>query len=142
LKLAVLDSLPPTERLELENGLTLVPRVKLSFTVYPTSPSVTKPVDEWKVKLTDLALHLRHRPPEEDLEIQPLGDLKKRKREDPVAQGSLFISDLGFLNQFTRKNNAEEEEEDVKVLEEKFLDWRKHTVDKMDGMELNLEGFK
>jgi arginine/serine-rich splicing factor 17 len=110
--------------------------------VYPTSPSVTKPVDEWKVKLTDLALHLRHRPPEEDLEIQPLGDLKKRKREDPVAQGSLFISDLGFLNQFTRKNNAEEEEEDVKVLEEKFLDWRKHTVDKMDGMELNLEGFK
>ncbi|KAE8057053.1 hypothetical protein FH972_013775 [Carpinus fangiana] len=142
-----LDSLPPTESLELENGLTLVPRVKLSFTVYPTSPSVTKPVDEWKVKLTlidffQTSLSVPVTVPEEDLEIQPLGDLKKRKREDPVAQGSLFIRDLGFLNRSTRKNNAEEEEEDAKVLEEKFLDWRKHTVEKMDGMELNLEGFK
>jgi arginine/serine-rich splicing factor 17 len=27
-------------------------------------------------------------------------------------------------------------------LEEKFLDWKKHTVEKMDRMELNLEGFK
>jgi arginine/serine-rich splicing factor 17 len=142
-----LDSLPPTESLELENGLTLAPRVKLTFTVYPTSPSVTKPVDEWKVKLTVIdflqtSLSVPVTVPEEDLEIRPLGDLKKRKREDPVAQGSLFIRDLGFLNQSSRKNNIEEEEEDVKVLEKKFLDWRKYIVEKMDGMELNLEGFK
>jgi arginine/serine-rich splicing factor 17 len=59
-----------------------------------------------------------------------------------LAHGSLFIHNLGFLNQSTRKNNAEEEEEDAKVLEEKFLDWRKHTMEQMDGMELNLKGFK
>lgn len=142
-----LDSVPPTESLELENGLTLAPRVKLSFTVYPTSPSVTKPVDEWKVKLTlidflQTSLSVAVTVPEEDLEIRPLGDLKKRKREDPMAQGSLFIRDLGFLNHSTRYSNVEEEEEDVKVLEKKFLDWRKYIVEKMDGMELNLEGVK
>jgi arginine/serine-rich splicing factor 17 len=101
--------------------------------VYPTSPFVTKPVDKWKVKLTLIdffktSLSVSVTVPEEDLEIQPLGDLKKRKHKDPVAQGSLSIRDLGFLNQSTRKNNAEEEkEDDAKVLEEKFLDWRNLT---------------
>lgn len=143
-----LESLPPTGTLELENGLTLVPRVKFSLTIYPTNPSVTKPVDEWKLKLTlidflQTSLYPPITVPEEDLEIRRLGDLKKRKREDPVADGTLFIRDLGFLNKTTNKSNVEGvEEEDVKVLEKKYLDWRKYIVEKMDGMELNLEGVK
>lgn len=35
---------------------------------------------------------------EEDVEIRRFKDLKKRKREDPVARGSLVIRDLGFLS--------------------------------------------
>ncbi|KAG2698967.1 hypothetical protein I3843_07G171700 [Carya illinoinensis] len=144
------DSLPPTESLELENGLTLVPRVKLSFTIYPTNPTVTKPVDEWKLKLTlidflQTSLSSPVTVPEDDLEIRRVGDLKKRKREDPVAQGSICIRDLRFLNRTTNRSNVDEEgkeEEDVKVLEKKYMDWRKYIVEKMDGMELNLEGVK
>uniref|UniRef100_A0A2N9EMF9 Uncharacterized protein n=1 Tax=Fagus sylvatica TaxID=28930 RepID=A0A2N9EMF9_FAGSY len=116
------DSLPPTETLELENGLTLVPRVKLNLTIYPnpTTASITmsKPVDEWKLKLALIdfmktSLTVSITVPEEDLEIRRLGDLKKRKRDDPVAQGSLVIRDLGFLNKTTFNHNLDEEE-DVK----------------------------
>jgi arginine/serine-rich splicing factor 17 len=147
---ASMDSLPPTETLELENGLTLVPRVKLNLTIYPnpTTASITmsKPVDEWKLKLALIdfmktSLTVSITVPEEDLEIRRLGDLKKRKRDDPVAQGSLVIRDLGFLNKTTFNHNLDEEE-DVKVLEKKYLDWRNYVLEKMDGMELNLEGVK
>ncbi|KAF3943499.1 hypothetical protein ACB098_10G155800 [Castanea mollissima] len=145
-----LDSFPPTKPLELEKGLTLVPRVKLNFTIYPNpataAMAMSKPINEWKLKLALLdffksSLTVPITVPEDDLQIQRLGDLKKRKRDDPVAQGSLAIRDLGFLSK-TRINNEEEEEEDVKVLEEKYLDWRKYLLEKMDGLDLNLEGVK
>lgn len=136
-----LDSLRPTETLEIENGLTLVPRVKLNLTVFPSeTSSVTKPIDEWQLKraLIDFLKTSFHVPitvPEEDLRIKRFKDLNKRKRVDPVAEGTIIIRDLEFLN---RKN----EEDDLEVLEKNFLDRRSSFFEKMDGIELNLEGFK
>lgn len=140
-----LETLPPTESLEIENGLSLVPRVRLELTLYPASPSVTKPIDEWKVKRTLIhflknSLSVPVTVPEEDLHIKRIKDLKKRKRDDPLALGTLFVRDLGFLNEKSKKNE-DEKEQDVKVLE-KFLDWRRYIVEKMDGIELNIEGMK
>ncbi|KAH7523733.1 hypothetical protein FEM48_Zijuj06G0043300 [Ziziphus jujuba var. spinosa] len=141
-----LETLPPTESLEIENGLSLVPRVRLELTLYPASPSVTKPIDEWKVKRTLIhflknSLSVPVTVPEEDLHIKRIKDLKKRKRDDPLALGTLFVRDLGFLNEKSKKNE-DEKEQDVKVLEKKFLDWRRYIVEKMDGIELNIEGMK
>lgn len=140
-----LESLPPMEMLEMESGLTLVPRLKLNFTVYPSSPSVSKSLDEWKLKraLIDFLKSSLSVPvivPEEDLVIKRIKELKTRKREDPLARGTLFVRDLRFLRNAWKK--YEEEEEEVTVLEKKFLDWRRYLVDKLDGIELNLEGFK
>ncbi|KAL3603755.1 hypothetical protein D5086_004614 [Populus alba] len=138
-----LETVSPTEILEIENGLSLVPRVKLNFTVHPSLPSsATKPIDEWKLKRsliefakTSLSITI----PEDDLEIRRFKDVKKRKRDDPVAHGSLSIRDLGFLN--SKKRN-EEESEDLKILGKKFRDWRDNVVEKMDQMEVNLQGEK
>lgn len=140
-----LDSLPPTEALEIENGLKLVPRMKLTLTINPATPSATKPIDEWQLKraLTDFlktSLSVPITVPEEDLEIRRFRDLKKRKRDDPVAHGNLFIRDFEFLHK-TRRKNADEET-DVNVLEKQLSDWKKYIVEKMDGIELNLEGVK
>ncbi|XP_061358021.1 uncharacterized protein LOC133302280 [Gastrolobium bilobum] len=120
----------PTETFEIDKDLTLVPRIKLNLTVYPSTPStLTNPIDEWKMKRalidflkTSHSLSL----PEDDLQIKRFRDLKKRKRDDPVAAGTLRIWDLDFLE----KGNGE------------FLEWRKHLVENMDGIELNLEGVK
>lgn len=57
--------------------------------------------------------------------MKRLKDLKKRKREDPVAAGTVRIWDLGSLE-----------------LEDEFLEWRKGLVEKMNGVELNLEGVR
>ncbi|CAN0905700.1 hypothetical protein LINGRAHAP2_LOCUS23822 [Linum grandiflorum] len=139
-----LESLPPTETLEIENGLSLAPRVKLELIVHPTPSSVAKQMDEWKLKraLTEYlktSLSVSIVVPEEDLEFRRYKDLKKRKREDPVAHGTLSIRDLGFLS--GKKRGVEEgKEEDVKEVEKKFLEWRKYIVEKLDGIELNLEG--
>jgi arginine/serine-rich splicing factor 17 len=138
-----LETLSPIETLEIENGLSLVPRVKLNFTVHPSLPSsATKPIDEWKLKRsliefakTSLSITI----PADDLEIRRFKDVKKRKRDDPVAHGSLSIRDLGFLN--SKKRN-EEESEDLKILGKKFRDWRDTVVEKMDQMEVNLQGEK
>ncbi|KAG6784448.1 hypothetical protein POTOM_010142 [Populus tomentosa] len=138
-----LETISPTETLEIENGLSLVPRVKLNFTVHPSLPSsATKPIDEWKLKRsliefakTSLSITI----PEDDLEIRRFKDVKKRKRDDPVAHGSLSIRDLGFLN--SKKRN-EEESDDLKILGKKFRDWRDNVVEKMDQMEVNLQGEK
>ncbi|XWS25508.1 hypothetical protein CRYUN_Cryun27aG0074200 [Craigia yunnanensis] len=142
-----LETLPPTETLEIENGLSLVPRVKLNLTIHPSLPSVSKPIDEWKLKraLVDFlktSLSVSITVPEEDLQIRRLKDVKKRKRDEPVADGALFIRDLGFLNIRKKSEESDKEEEDVKELEKKFLDWRRYVAEKMDGIEINLEGVK
>lgn len=134
----------PTTTLDIENGLSLVPRVKLNLTIYPSSFTLTKPIDEWKIKraLIDFlkaSLSTSITVPEEDLEIKRLKHLKKRKREDPVATGTLHIWDLGFLD---NSDDKDTEEEDVECLDKKFSEWRKYLVEKMDGIELNLEGVK
>lgn len=145
-----LESVPPTETLEIENGLTLVSRVKLLLTIDPSNPSSATTIDEWKLKRalieylkTNFSVPITV--PEEDLYFKRIKDLKKRKRQDPVAHGTLFIRDLVFLNNNKKNANLVEgkvNEEDAKVLEKKFLEWRSSIVKKMDGMELNLEGLK
>ncbi|MBA0623670.1 hypothetical protein Godav_009119, partial [Gossypium davidsonii] len=100
-----LETLPPTETLEIENGLSLVPRVKLNLTIHPSLPSVSKPIDEWQLK-------------------RALIDFLKT---------SLSVSKI---------EEVDNKEEDVKELEKKFLEWRNYVAEKMDGIELNLEGVK
>ncbi|TKY44465.1 A-kinase anchor protein 17A [Spatholobus suberectus] len=117
--------------LEIENGLSLVPRVKLNLTVYPSTPlTLTHPIDEWKMKraLIDflrsshsLSLSLN----EEDLQITRHKLLKKRKRDDPVAAGTLRIWDLSFLQ-----------------TESRLLEWRNRLAENINGIQLNLEGAK
>lgn len=141
-----LETLSPAETLEIERGLSFVPRVKLLLTIHPSLPSVRKPVDEWQLKralieFLKTSLKVEITVSDEDIVIKKLKDLKKRKREDPVAHGALFIRDLGFLRS-RRRSGDDEEEEDVKEVEKKYLDWRKYLVEKMDGIELNLEGVK
>ncbi|KAK7321639.1 hypothetical protein VNO77_32471 [Canavalia gladiata] len=115
--------------LEIENGLTLVPRVKLNLTVYPSTPlTLSHPIDEWKMKRalinflqTSHSLSL----PEDDLQIKRLKDLKKRKRDDPVAAATLHIWDLSSLQ-----------------TEDKLRAWRTRLADSVNGIELNLQGVK
>ncbi|KAA8528454.1 hypothetical protein F0562_035809 [Nyssa sinensis] len=141
-----LENLSPTETLEIENGLSFVPRVKLLLTLHRADHSV-KPIDEWQLKrsLIDfLKTSFSVTVPEEDLDIKRFKDLKKRKREDPVADGTLFIRDLGFLSKPLNSKIVDSVagKDQVKALEKKLLDWRRSVVDKMDGIELNLEGVK
>lgn len=140
-----LDSLGPLDSLQLESGLSLVPRIKLLLTVFRSDKSVS-PIDDWKVKRSIID-YLKNSHsitiPEDkdDLQIRKFKDLKKRKREDPVARGSLVIRELGFLSK-TLGVRKEEENESVEEVEKKFIEWRRGLVEKMDGMELNLEGTK
>lgn len=145
------EELTPTETLEIEeNGLALVSRVKLCLTIHPVVPSVSKPIDEWQLKksLTDFLKNSvvpSVTVTEEDIVVRRHKDLKKRKREEPVAHGSLFIRDLGFLEGKKRKKKDDDEidgEIDLKEFEKKFIDWRKVLVEKTNGIELNLEGVK
>ncbi|PIN12437.1 hypothetical protein CDL12_14949 [Handroanthus impetiginosus] len=130
-------TLLPTEAFDLESGLSLIPRIKLDLTIYRADKSVS-PIDEWKLKRS-LIDYLKTSNsisiPEEDIKIFKYKDLKKRKREDPVARGNLFVLDLGFLSKKLGLNGED-------AVEEEFLKWRKEIVAEMDGMELNLEGVK
>ncbi|XP_058069811.1 uncharacterized protein LOC131218939 isoform X2 [Magnolia sinica] len=131
-----LQFLPPTEALDLDNGLSLAPRLKLLLTIYRSDPSV-RPIDEWHLKrslLDFLKSSLSITVPEDDLHIERSKDLKKRKREDPVASGTLYIRDLSFL----KKREGDDVEDDHK----RFVEWRRSVVDRMEGIELNLEGVK
>lgn len=115
-----------TEPLSLETGLTLTPRIKLNLTIHRSDTS-TKPLDEWQLKtslITFFKTTFNVTIPEEDLVVRKFKDIKKRKREDPVAKGCLFIRELGFLKE---KDGGE---------------WRKMVVEKMDGIELSLVGVK
>ncbi|XP_027939068.1 A-kinase anchor protein 17B [Vigna unguiculata] len=115
--------------LEIENGLRLVPRVKLNLVIYPSTPlTLSHPIDEWKTRRalieflhTSLSLTL----PEEDLHLTRNKNLKKRKRDDPVAAGTLRVWDLSSLPKETR-----------------FVEWRNRLVENLNAIELNLEGVK
>lgn len=134
-----LDSVLPTEIFELDSGRSLVPRIKLNLTIHRADKSVS-PIDEWKLKrsLSDYFKTFHSiSVAEEEIRIHKYRDLKKRKREDPVARGSVFILDFGSFLKGAFGGLSEEG-----VVEEKFLEWRKGIVEKMDGIELNLEGIK
>ncbi|XP_025606847.2 uncharacterized protein, partial [Arachis hypogaea] len=72
--------------------------------------------------------------PEDDLGVKRVRDLKKRKREEPVASGTLRIWNPEFVE--------EEDEEGEGVVEKRVWEWRKRLVEKMNVIELNLEGVK
>ncbi|KAL3634128.1 hypothetical protein CASFOL_021182 [Castilleja foliolosa] len=132
-----LKTLRPNEPFELESGLSLLPRIKLNLTIHRADKSVS-PIDEWKLKRSLIDYLEKSQSisiPEEDIKVFKYRDLKKRKREDPVARGSLFVLDLGFLSKRLLLNGED-------GVEKAFLEWRKGIVADMDGMELNLEGVK
>lgn len=132
-----LKTLLPTEPFELESGLSLVPRVRLNLTIYRADKSVS-PIDEWKLKRSLIEyLKTSHSisVPEEDIKILKYKDLKKRKREDPVVRGSLFVLGFEFLSRKLRLGGEDE-------VEREFLEWRKGFAAEMNGIELNLEGVK
>ncbi|KAG5414685.1 hypothetical protein IGI04_002252 [Brassica rapa subsp. trilocularis] len=140
-----LEELSPLETLEIEKGLSLVSRVKLSLTIHPLVPSVSKPIDEWQLKRSLIDFLKNSTFPsvtisEEDIVVRRHRDLKKRKRDEPVAHGSLLIRDLGFLE--GKKKKKKDDDDDAKGLEKKFVEWRKVLVEKMNGIEVNLEGVK
>ncbi|KAL6504316.1 hypothetical protein OROGR_026239 [Orobanche gracilis] len=132
-----LKTLLPTETFELEAGLSLTPRIKLNLIIHRADKSIS-PINEWKLKrsLIDY-LKTSHSVSisEEDIKVFKYRDPKNRKREDPVARGSLFVLDLGFLS-----NKLGLSGEDG--VEKEFLEWKKGIVVEMDGMELSLEGVK
>ncbi|KAH0463871.1 hypothetical protein IEQ34_006657 [Dendrobium chrysotoxum] len=136
-----LRSLPPTEAIEIGYALSLAPRLKLLLTFFRSDPAV-KPVDEWQLKLSLLdflrsALSLTV--PDEDLVLRKRPDLHKRKRDEPVASGTLCIRDFDFIK---HKRRGDDDDDTDEVLEKKFLDWRASFLDRLSGIELNLEGVK
>ncbi|KAF7846596.1 hypothetical protein BT93_L4062 [Corymbia citriodora subsp. variegata] len=142
------DSASPLEPIAIDASLTLVPRVRLTLAVHPANSSHTKPVDDWQLKkaLLDFLKGSLAPPlsvPDGDLEIRRVRDVRKRRRDEPVAHGSLVIRDLGFLKSSKGSYAAAEEEEGgVRVLEEKYADWKRYLVEKMNGMDLVLGGVK
>ncbi|XP_030528576.1 uncharacterized protein LOC115739562 [Rhodamnia argentea] len=141
------DSASLLEPIPIDASLTLVPRVRVTLTVHPTNHSHTKPVDDWQLKkaLLDFlksSLAVSLSVPDGDLEIRRVKDVRKRRRDDPVAHGTLVIRDLGFLKS-SRGSYAEESGEDAaRALEEKYADWKRYLVEKMNGMDLVLGGVK
>ncbi|KAG8390966.1 hypothetical protein BUALT_Bualt01G0138400 [Buddleja alternifolia] len=136
--LKTLQLLLPTQAFDLEEcGMSLIPRLKLNLKIHRADKSVS-PLDEWKLKRSLIDYFKASHSvslPEEDIKVFKYRDLKKRKREDPVARGSLFLLDLGFLSKKLSLNGED-------GVEREFLEWRKGMVEQMDGMELNLEGVK
>ncbi|KAI7730330.1 hypothetical protein M8C21_027976 [Ambrosia artemisiifolia] len=130
-----LDTLLPTKTLDLDSGLSLVPRLKLNLTIHRADASI-KPLDEWQLKtalINFLNTTFKLTVPEDDLQVYKFKDVKKRKREDPVARGKLFVREFKFLDD----NIVDFDEVDKKVKE-----WREMVVGKMDGIELSLVGVK
>ncbi|KAF0908362.1 hypothetical protein E2562_025043 [Oryza meyeriana var. granulata] len=144
--MSAVATLRPTEPLPLPSGLSLAPRLKLLLTFIRADLSV-RPVDEWQLKSTLLAF-LRNPPlslpalPDSDLSLRSLPDLHKRRRDEPIASGVLHVRDLSFLRPRSRKGDEEAEVMTPEQAEENYFQWRSSLVDKLAGIELNLEGVK
>ena len=134
-------ALRPTEPFPLPSDLSLARRLKLLLSFSRADLSVS-PVDEWQLKSALLAF-LRNPPlslsllQDSVLSVTRLPDLQKRRRDDPVASGILYVRDLSFLN---RNGEDEAEEMTREQEEEKYLQWRSSLVEKLAGIELNLKG--
>lgn len=141
---AAIAALRPTEPFPLPSDLSLARRLKLLLTFSRADLSVS-PVDEWQLKSALLAF-LRNPPlslsllQDSDLSVSRLPDLQKRRRDDPVASGILYVRDLSFLRPSDRKGDDGAEEMTREQEEEKYLQWRSSLVEKLAGIELNLKG--
>ncbi|CAM8977577.1 unnamed protein product [Rhodiola kirilowii] len=105
-----MDTLPPTEALEIEKR----PHARSSPT---DTASSTKLIDEWKLSQTLIeflktSFSVPIIVPEEDVRIKRFKDLKKRKREDPMAKGTIFVRDLGFVKSSLKKYESIGEKDD------------------------------
>lgn len=140
-----LKYLDPTETLEIGHGLSLTPRLKLLLTFFRADQTV-RPLDEWKLKQALLSF-IRSPPlslsqvPDDDLLLHRLPDLHKRKRDEAIATGTLYVRDLSFLKR-TDRESADRENGEDEALRKKYLDWRGSVVERLSGIELNIEGVK
>ncbi|KAE8777955.1 hypothetical protein D1007_49245 [Hordeum vulgare] len=137
-------ALRPSEPFPLPSGVSLARRLKLLLSFSRTGLSVS-PVDEWQLKSALLAF-LR-KPPlslsllqDSDLSVSRLPDLQKRRRDDPVASGILYVRDLSFLRPSNRAGGDEAEKMTPEQEENKYSQWRSSLVQKLDGIDLNLKG--
>ncbi|KAJ6814830.1 A-kinase anchor protein 17A isoform X1 [Iris pallida] len=119
----------------LPNSLSLSPRLKLLLTFFRSDPAV-RPIDEWQLRnsllrflsLPPLSLSV----PDDDLLLKKRSDLHKRKRDEPVATGTLYVRELGFLKKKKYGDCGDEWK--------RFAEWREGVVTTLEGLELNLEG--
>nr|XP_015638492.1 uncharacterized protein LOC4326380 [Oryza sativa Japonica Group] len=121
-------------------------RLKLLLTFFRADLSV-RPVDEWQLEMA-MAPSLRDPPlslpvlPNSDLSVS-LPDLHKLRRNEPVTSGILHVRDLSFLRPRSHNGDDDEETEEMtREQEEKYLQWRSSLVEKLAGIELNLERVK
>ncbi|KAJ6815977.1 A-kinase anchor protein 17A isoform X2 [Iris pallida] len=138
--MSIVPSLSPTEPFLLPNSLSLSPRLKLLLTFFRSDPAV-RPIDEWQLRnsllrflsLPPLSLSV----PDDDLLVKKRADLHKRRRDEPVASGTLYVRELGFL-----KKKKKEGEDAGGGGDEwmRFAEWRESVVRTLGGIELNLEG--
>ncbi|SPT17167.1 unnamed protein product [Triticum aestivum] len=141
---AATATLRPTEPFPLPSGLSLARRLKLLLSFSRADLSVS-PVDEWQLKSALLAF-LRNPPlslsllQDSDLSVSRLPDLQKRRRDDPVASGILYVRDLSFLRPGNRTGDNEAEKMTPEQEEKKYSQWRSSLVEKLDGIDLNLKG--
>lgn len=141
LKKNTASSPSPIEAVEIENNLSLIPRIKTLLTIYRADLSVS-PIDVWQIKRSILDYLKTSFPtipiPDEDLHLHKYKDIPKRKRQDPVASGLLYIRDFTFLT----ANKFNKQQQDSTDLELKLLGWRDSFVKKLDEIELSLRGVK
>ncbi|XP_020105124.1 uncharacterized protein LOC109721762 isoform X1 [Ananas comosus] len=130
--------LPPTETLDLGGGLSLSPRLRLLLTFFRADLSVA-PLDEWKLKLALLRSPSLPTLSDDDLLLRRAPDPHKLRRGDPVAFGTLYVRDLAFLR---RSSDVDGDEEDEEAIRKRFLEWRSSVVERLGGIELNLEGLR
>jgi len=76
----------------------------------------------------------------EEEEEEAAGRCTSVPREEPVASGVLHVRDLSFLR--PRKGDGEADGMTEEQEEEKYFEWRSSLVEKLEGIELNLEGVK
>ena len=76
----------------------------------------------------------------EEEEEEAAGRCTSVPREEPVASGVLHVRDLSFLRPLKGDGEADGMTEEQE--EEKYFEWRSSLVEKLEGIELNLEGVK
>ncbi|KAJ7536882.1 hypothetical protein O6H91_12G086600 [Diphasiastrum complanatum] len=129
----------PLDTVELDYGLRLLPRLQFQLIFMRADRSV-KAVDEWHLKEAIKALlknSIRVSVADSDLVLQKEREPQKKRREEPVAIGVLFVWDIeGLLRQERRWEDAGKNARQA-------VEWSKSFItNKLQGVELNVSGLK